>query len=362
MINEATVLILGAGASAPYEFPTGTELVDRIIALFDPANSDNEARIEMTIAAYLASMEQKANATARESKLQGAWAPVPSGKDALTSLEKFRLEVDAYNPESIDEFLARTSDHKEIGHHAVAAIFLEAEKDALDNGAFDRTGKSDWYSDLGRMLSVSIKDFQLNDLSIVTFNYDRSLEYMLHRKLSSITADGGTPEKWALEIRSGIEVLHPHGSLGGIHPFQKDPKECIVGFGELSISNIAYAAARIGIMDPELIRNQDFPIEDNGRVLSRAQHVYMMGLGFHPCILSKLPLHLAKNRQVVCACGTTDNRVYRDNAQRRVAQMDSRFGEVNFEIRPMTCKELFLADPVLQRFRIRYHVLPRGAV
>src|SRR5712692_2519789 len=101
MISTPTVFILGAGASRPYHFPTGPELVDRICQ----SPSDEFA---------------------------------PFGVDEK-AFQSFVNELRSSDHPSVDAFLAHRKEFEDVGKKAIAYKLIECEKD-------DTLSKTkDWY-------------------------------------------------------------------------------------------------------------------------------------------------------------------------------------------------------------------------
>ena len=149
MITEKTVLITGAGASVPYDYPAGESLVKLICE---------------GLGAYHGSLT---NSTKRLIDL-GFGAEIVLGfVDALR--KSGRLSVDA--------FLEHRTEFIEIGKCAIAQQLIRQE---YPEKLFSVDSSENWYQYLFNKMSTSFEDLSANELSIVTFNYDRSLEHYLH--------------------------------------------------------------------------------------------------------------------------------------------------------------------------------------
>jgi len=95
MIKNKTVLVLGAGASMPYGFPSGQGLVDII------CDSNNNFK-----------------------KLVAEGAVV--GENNVSTFIRALREAD---PESIDVFLANNPEFEKVGKSAIAATLLPRENE-----------------------------------------------------------------------------------------------------------------------------------------------------------------------------------------------------------------------------------------
>lgn len=148
MLSKSTVLVLGAGASKPYNFPTGFELSGRI---FD--------------------------------QLQGAGhAPYNNLREIFgfgqTEINRFRDAFYFSGKNSVDAFLEHRTEFLAIGKAATAAVLVEYE----NPWRLFQYDDQNWLRYLYNNLNTSFDDFGSNKLSIVTFNYDRVVEFpFLHR-------------------------------------------------------------------------------------------------------------------------------------------------------------------------------------
>lgn len=154
MIERKTVLVLGAGASKPYGFPLGYELTWEI---------------------------KKVLLNGTNPRVTNAIRKACDEKDVWDFCHVFSHS----GQRSIDNFLAHSKnpDHWKIGKLLIAAIIKHYESETI---LFDRSKDDDdhWYEYLWERLSRQVgivpwEDFHKNQLSVITFNYDRSLETYL---------------------------------------------------------------------------------------------------------------------------------------------------------------------------------------
>ncbi len=184
MIEKPTVFVLGAGASRPYGFPTAFELNKNIC--------------------------------------EGVW-----NERYIEGLEEFNVDLKYQARElaerlakatiSIDRWLAgKPEKDLIIGRYLIARALMELE----DEGAFRRAylAGRDWYADLwDRLYSGSLEKLAGNQVTFITFNYDRSLEQALMIKMQNTTLK--SPEECADMIALHIPIIHVHGQLGRL-PWQ----------------------------------------------------------------------------------------------------------------------------------------------
>ncbi|MFZ2651744.1 MAG: SIR2 family protein [Burkholderiaceae bacterium] len=246
MISTPTVLVLGAGASKPYGFPLGGELRGRIIGM--AAGTDN-----VTAKAGLAAD--------------------PHLQPFVDAFARSRLY-------SIDAFLGIRSDFSDIGRRSIAAQlwYAEAESSLVDTiGTPD-----DWYDYLWNKLASghSWDEVKFNNLSIVTFNYDRSLEVFL---LRAATATFNVSESDAIAKLKTLRIEHVYGSLGS--PWPGDADYFRYGW-PVQAASVSLAAKSIRII-PEA--RDDEPVFKRAQEMLLAAHtICFLGFGFDSLNLRRL--------------------------------------------------------------------------
>lgn len=197
MITDRTVFILGAGASKPYGYPTGSELREKICNNF--TNQDS----------YFIH-----NDTYKQSQLMLA--------------QKFaNLFREAGANTSIDLFMKRNdkTQFTNIGKIAILFFILEAEYASKFDEDMDKEKRGkDWYAPLlNKMMRTlttydSYKKFGDNAVTFITFNYDRSLEYYVHKCFKSNFKSA--PEEYLQKIGGEIiKIHHVYGKIADL-PWQ----------------------------------------------------------------------------------------------------------------------------------------------
>ena len=179
MITTPTVLVLGAGASYPYGFPTAKDLKQSICNTFSREGLPAIFRSE----------------------------------DCTFAPEQFFEFREAFlkaGQPSVDAFLERRQNFLGVGKLAIAFCLMPFENEEnLYHPNPHRGG--DWYEYLSEKLNSSFEEFGNNKLSIITFNYDRSLEHYLLNSL--IHLHGKTHDECA-EALDKIPIFHVYGQLG----------------------------------------------------------------------------------------------------------------------------------------------------
>ena len=177
MITTPTVLILGAGASCPYGFPTAKELK----ALICNAFSQPESGVSQFLAA--------------------------NNKHSADEFREFGNAFLKSGQSSVDAFLEHRPDLLDVGKLAIAYCLVPFEDEAK---LYQPVG-NDWYGYLSEKLNATFEEFGNNKLSIITFNYDRSLEHFL---LNSLHYSHGKKFEECAETLAKIPIIHVYGQLG----------------------------------------------------------------------------------------------------------------------------------------------------
>ena len=294
MIEIKTVLVLGAGASIPFGFPSGQNLVDIICTQLLSHSLQAKTRVEKLFterwARNFSILEERFDAKA---------------------LSTFADRLLHSGESSVDAFLeSQEKDFVEIGKAVIAASLLPCERQEtlfrhfVDirrlPGDTEELSKN-WYQYLWSELNAPFELFGKNELSVVTFNYDRSLEHYLFTTLKNKYPDKSDNEY--AETMSSIPIIHVHGKLGPL------PWECS---GSNLKSVVPYdsmaCGSHFGIKDND-IKDYREAWFDNARSnikvihegtdesdefkqahekIQKAQQLYFLGFGYHPTNLRRL--------------------------------------------------------------------------
>ncbi|MCE5187109.1 MAG: hypothetical protein LLF76_13385 [Planctomycetaceae bacterium] len=271
MITEKTVLVLGAGASHAYGFPLGIELKDLIYAI-----------TQRPIEAYAPLIE------------------LGHTVDEIRNLGRALARSPVY---SIDAFLERRAEFIELGKKIIAMTLLPYEHSVhlFENPIAVRSSRNkefgsveDWYQYLFNQLGGTLPELRQNQLVVITFNYDRSLEYYLYEAIrNSFNLD----EQSLRDVMKVVQVIHVYGSLGRLHWQNGDA--CVIPYEAWNSSQglkarlIDDAASSIKILHenphnvPELKIAQEY--------IKSAAKVLFLGFGFNTTNLKRLlPCELIK--------------------------------------------------------------------
>jgi hypothetical protein len=246
MITQNTLLVLGAGASIPYGFPSGAQLRNEILS------SGGNYRWRQNLLAL-------------------------SFSEA--DIQRFRESFLKSQARSIDFFLQNQPEFLAIGKAAISAILLERELEG--NLLESLPNQGHWYRTLWDSLAIGWDALEKNKLKIITFNYDRSLEYYLTMAMANLYG-----KSWdaSLEKVDSLKIHHVYGSLGSLHP-KRDPNKFVDFSGDLSSEKITRAAENISLArQGEPSDQRDFFSE----LYNWATRIFFLGFSYAPPNLEQI--------------------------------------------------------------------------
>lgn len=252
MITIPTVLVLGAGASIPYGFPSGRSLMEQI------------------------HMELNFDINTGE---QSMWRMILNDLDhSDEEIQEFRWELYYSQQSSVDMLLEKRPEFLGVGKHCIALSLIPEED---ENWLLRFEGRDiGFYQYMFNKMSTHFDEFGDNKLSVITFNYDRSLEHYLCRALHY--SYGKSEERCAEQVNK-IPIIHVHGSLGPL-PWQSSggrPYEATYGPDDIDA-----AAKGIIVVSEAEDTSQEF--SKAFKLISEAKRVYFLGCGYHTANLQRL--------------------------------------------------------------------------
>ncbi len=260
MVDIETVLVLGAGASKAFGFPTGEELVKRICLLLSQEQ-------------YFDIYYQTA----------GQYSPEMA--------EQFPNVLKRANPLSVDAWLEHNPKYIEVGKVAIVIALLGYEKES------DLYPQNNWYQLLFKRLDGPFEEFQNNKLSIITFNYDRSLEQYLFETFRYTHTEKN--EKECKEKLNQLRIVHVYGSMGRLEGQFESAKHLlpIVSYGnKLDRNRIILAAKSIhiiprkqpqGLLDVVQTSISD-GFKEAQKLIAGADALYFLGFGYNQTNMERL--------------------------------------------------------------------------
>ncbi len=279
-----TVFILGAGASMPFGLPSGKELIQSILHITDPEM--DEKRILMN--------EQKSYMNGRFTygflkKKFEILKNTFSNNEIFTFHEALRLS----NQSSIDNFIRLRKEYEDISKLSIAIGILMAENVAK---IFPERHYSylhdNWYQYLWSKIGNTLEDYSKSRISIITFNYDRSLEYYLSTVIkNSFSLD----ERKVEEVFRSLPIFHVYGSLGSV--FKGSNNEYLpYGLNNIEPSLLKYVSQRISTIHEFIDSTIAQKVES---ILTKASRIYFLGFGYHLENMGVLNIGEKGNRHII---------------------------------------------------------------
>ena len=268
MIACPTTLILGAGSSQHYGFPSARGLKSDICEQF--SDKDSPA-IKLLTGTPGSDFEEY---------------------DFVTFANALRHSGQM----SADAFLERNPAYIEIGKIAIAYCLLQYEK---EDDLFPARSDHHLYEYIFARLGADIDAFRRNQLSIITFNYDRSLEHFVETALWNSNYTTTTREQ-TQEAINALPILHVYGQLALLSWQVRNPARDLVRSYRPNVMypDIMRAARTIKIIserkecdlhnDPDFLRAWE--------LIDRAERLCFLGFGYHETNLDRLKIDNSKGR------------------------------------------------------------------
>jgi|KBSMisStaDraftv2_1062788.scaffolds.fasta_scaffold271512_1 hypothetical protein len=254
MITKPSVFVIGAGGSRPYGFPLGAELVGDVLA---PLRR-------------LSAREREGRSTVKE---------IVEELGLKNTYDEFLKALRTSGYPSVDRFLEKNPRFDEIGRLAIAYALLPCETD--DRLFPPHAPRRDhWYEVFANILELGDRRKYLRSpVTIITYNYDRSLEYYLgNLMLNRLPRRGRT--LW--RHHDHIPILHLHGTLG-----QLGVGDDCVSYETAPNAKYLQLAAR-GISVVHTAKPNTHAFTAARRALRDAERIYFLGFGYNPVNVARL--------------------------------------------------------------------------
>lgn len=269
-------MIVGAGASAELQFPGNAELLSRIIQGYDfeRSRSDTSTRDGQLLLRNVYKLAERMN------------KPV---KDVAAAAERLRNACRLGR--SIDSVLEQY-DHDAMvvacGKLAIAFFMGQAESRASLRetprvpGELPLQGKvaEYWIYQLGQLITSGVPRSKightLEQITIINFNYDRSVEHFLPYAL--VMAYGIELKEAQTVISEKLNIIHPHGAIGRL-PWQKGEGPPAEWGVEQPWNLHAIAAQLKSLNERSAERNA---VREVRLAVAGAKRLVFLGFGFQP--------------------------------------------------------------------------------
>lgn len=253
-VPHNTVIVLGAGASADVGYPTNKQLHDAIYIKLSTKNDVYRAN-ELYKAALAAGFQS----------------------DHILSFGKLLHQSTA---ETVDEFLRFSPSFRGLGKFCIAheLIRIEDQPDLIERG------KKCWYQIFRKAIGLDLHS-PPNNISIITFNYDRSLKHFIYLGYEALHESLHHPHA----IRNAVGklgFLHVHGELSPL-PWteRRDSRE----YGPVSDAKMLRTVSQ-SILIADEASDASYHPEAPSVIVKQASKIIFLGFGFHQENMRKLGL------------------------------------------------------------------------
>jgi len=259
MITKNTVLILGAGASSHLDYPLGKGLINEICSL------------EIDI------------------------LPILLPEFDIVFFREFIQNLKKSQFSSIDQFLENNEKFLGIGKLIITIILKKYDN---ENKLFPPNSPG-WYFEIFNYIINCLENnsFKKNNLTIITLNYDRSLEHYL---FESIKYRLKLKKEDVIKILKNILIIHIHGCLG------EYPKEFYSNkkMEYLYLKKLSQNLKLLSDIPSENEYKSDIifwsnEYKESYKHLKKAERIYFLGFGFHEEILERFKFFNEENLKKV---------------------------------------------------------------
>jgi hypothetical protein len=286
--QKSMVLVLGAGASFEVGLPVGSTLKERIVNTLanlrvDDYQTHSPASKRVRAAMELLSRNSGDLNTQLFSKLFEAAQQIGNALELAISIDNY------IHQNRHDEGIAI------CGKLAIAACILEAEAGSkLRTDGYGKVADlrassitCTWYHEFYQRLveGCSWEDLpeRLNQMAIVSFNYDRTVEHYLQAAIC-ILFNKETPAVAAL-LNEYLTIIHPYGTVGKL-PWQDSSQG--VAFGSRNgIHDLVRVSTSLRTFT-EGIDPESSQINEIRSIVRSAKRLVFLGFSFHPLNLKLL--------------------------------------------------------------------------
>ncbi len=274
MIRSKTTLIVGAGASCELQFPSNEELLTRVGQTFDFTRFGTG--VQMKDSVLLAQYLQKSAARIGKNE-----ADIRAAAERIRIASKLTRSIDSLLDQHDTDQLITIAGKLAIVHfisQAEAKSILRAEPRLA--GELPIQGADTWLYQLGQLVTSGVPRSQvekcLDDLSIISFNYDRSIEHFL--PWAMVVAFGMELKEAQAIVAAKLRIIHPYGTVGRL-PWQKgEAADCEWGTEQpWNIHNLAMMIRT----SAEVQRDQQMMMQIRSSI-SGARRIVFLGFGFQP--------------------------------------------------------------------------------
>jgi len=281
MFREKTVFILGAGASAEYGLPTGSELKTEISLILRAIAEPDRAILNGPVyrAIQQAHLGDDGIVRLADAELRSYVTAAQRIRNALPQVGS----IDAFIEQQDDDLITL------LGKIAIARAILSAETNSkLYINPSNIYNKLDfplaakfWLGKFFEKLTANRKKSDVENvfdgIAIINFNYDRCVEQYLYHSLRNVY---DLDEAEAENIMDGLEIYHPYGKVGNLEWQVKESGSVTARFGDDSERHSYLDLSKKILTYSERIEDTQTMARIH-QLMMKAQHMVFLGFAFH---------------------------------------------------------------------------------
>ncbi|MES3005967.1 MAG: hypothetical protein V4664_03410 [Patescibacteria group bacterium] len=255
MISKKTVLVLGAGASKPYGYPLQNEFKKEILGKLQDKN------------------------------MRSTLTEVHGFSEFV--IDNFFSSFNLSGSKYIEEFLTERKEFLEIGKLVITDVIKEHENlEALFK-------EESWYVYLFNIMKDSFEDFGKNKLSIITFNFDVSIEAFFFNALKN---SYNKSEQEIYKQLEKIPILHMYGRIGNI-PTEGIIREIPYGKNTLCRPSVEETRGINILSEKDIIF--DAVVKRAHSTLKEAEVIIFLGFGYDDVNMRRLNIVGLEEKKII---------------------------------------------------------------
>lgn len=324
MITQQTVFILGAGASAPYGYPTGAGLKKLI------CYETNKLLDQLIPNASAVDYSWQKDCTDAIKKNSGKF------------IDQFRESPGDF----IDRFLeanAKVPIIPETGRTLIALSILLAEKESKFLGDMsEKNMDRDWYKELFNLMGEKSRgpegylEFKKNKVDFITFNYDRSLEYFLYNSLRQTYGSIDLRKHRPLNLIP-FKFIHVYGKIDNF-PWEEPP-----GFEYRTEYRVRDIFNKVGNNIKLIHERNDQFFNEIKELVREAKNIFFLGFGYDEDNMRALgwPENFNEDKRIFgTAFNLSQSRITEIRTMIQKGFKNPDLSRVNPIIKPLDCRSL----------------------
>jgi hypothetical protein len=288
-----TTLVIGAGASVDFGFPTGNNLIQTISWLADTLTRDTTSNMisgRDFVHTLRSAAHQRFNLVS-PGEVSNLAVRVRDGLWLSASIDNFLNEQQDPNVAQLGKFLIVSAillheryhfplkdQRKEALFHEPNLLWNSLAQDERARGSGFAPLRTSWLVPFFRMIRGrgNITDFEdrIRRLTLIIFNYDRSVEFFLHRAL--MTFDQLSPED-ATALMNKVQIIHPYGVAA-----QLDFQDPFTGtsYGDIESNSLFEVLRREPEIQTFTEQSDGFSSDEAKEAIRNSKNLAFMGFGF----------------------------------------------------------------------------------